>query len=171
MTRFLVLFSLCVVFISCGTKKVRVQQEEYQAQQTKIEKLDSLIEAKIALNQAFNQKSFFENSKFELRSLNDSIPLTYTHELNGKTVEKISLSGGVLLRSKDANNQSVNQTFQEEKDEKSKVFVESESIDRQQVKKKEKVKEVKGIQLNFWIYFFGFLLSVLAYLTWRLKLF
>lgn len=171
MTRFLVLFSLCVVFISCAAKKVKVQQEEYQAQQIKLQKLDSLIEAKIALNQAFNQKSFFENSKFELRSLNDSIPLTYTHELNGKTVEKITLSGGVLLRSKDANNQSVNQTFQEKKDEKSKVFVESESIDKQQVKKKEKVKEVKGIQSNFWIYFFGFLLSVLAYVAWRLKLF
>ncbi|WP_283670363.1 hypothetical protein [Candidatus Ornithobacterium hominis] len=165
----MLLFSLLFLF-SCGTKKVRVQQEEYQAQQTKIEKLDSLIEAKIALNQAFNQKSFFENSKFELRSLNDSIPLTYTHELNGKVVEKITLSGGVLLRSKDANNQSVNQTFQEKKDEKSKVFVESESIDRRQVKKKEKTKELKGIQFNFWIYFFGFLLSVLAYLTWRLKL-
>ncbi|CAI9429686.1 hypothetical protein MSHRCOH1_05695 [Candidatus Ornithobacterium hominis] len=169
MQKAMLLFSLLFLF-SCGTKKVRVQQEEYQAQQTKIEKLDSLIEAKIALNQAFNQKSFFENSKFELRSLNDSIPLTYTHELNGKVVEKITLSGGVLLRSKDANNQSVNQTFQEKKDEKSKVFVESESIDRRQVKKKEKTKELKGIQFNFWIYFFGFLLSVLAYLTWRLKL-
>lgn len=169
MQKAMLLFSLLFLF-SCGTKKVRVQQEEYQAQQIKLQKLDSLIEAKIALNQAFNQKSFFENSKFELRSLNDSIPLTYTHELNGKTVEKITLSGGVLLRSKDTNNQSVNQTFQEEKDEKSKVFVESESIDKQQVKKKEKVKEVKGIQLNFWVYFFGFLLSVLAYVAWRLKL-
>lgn len=170
MQKAMLLFSLLFLF-SCGTKKVRVRQEEYQAQQIKLQKLDSLIEAKIALNQAFNQKSFFENSKFELRSLNDSIPLTYTHELNGKVVEKITLSGGVLLRSKDTNNQSVNQTFQEEKDEKSKVFVESESIDRQQVKKKEKTKELKGIQLNFWIYFFGFLLSVLAYVAWRLKLF
>lgn len=170
MQKAMLLFSLLFLF-SCGTKKVRVRQEEYQAQQIKLQKLDSLIEAKIALNQAFNQKSFFENSKFELRSLNDSIPLTYTHELNGKVVEKITLSGGVLLRSKDTNNQSVNQTFQEEKDEKSKVFVESESIDRQQVKKKEKTKEVKGVQLSFWVYFFGFLLSVLAYVAWRLKLF
>ncbi|SZD72738.1 Uncharacterised protein [Candidatus Ornithobacterium hominis] len=171
MTRFLVLFSLCVVFISCAAKKVKVQQEEYQAQQIKLQKLDSIVQTQMELNQAFNQKSFFENSKFELRSLSDSIPLTYTHELNGKTVEKITLSGGVLLRSKGTNNQSVNQTFQEKKDEKSKVFIESESIDRQQVKKKEKTKEVKGIQFNFWIYFFGFLLAAMAYLTWRLKLF
>ena len=169
MQKAMLLFSLLFLF-SCGTKKVRVQQEEYQAQQIKLQKLDSLIEAKIALNQAFNQKSFFENSKFELKSISYTTPLEYTHELNGKTVEKITLSGGMLLRSKDANNQSVNQTFQEEKDEKSKVFVESESIDRQQVKKKEKTKELKGIQFNFWIYFFGFLLAAIAYLTWRLKL-
>lgn len=170
MIKHIFLLSL-ILFFSCGTKKVSVQQEEYQAQQIKLQKLDSIIRTQIELNQAFNQQNFLENSKFELRSLSDSIPLEYTHEMNGNIIEKITLSGGVLLRSKDTKNQAINQTFEETKAEKSKVFVDSKSVVKQQVNKKEKTKEVKGIQLNFWVYFFGFLLGVLAYVTWRLKLF
>lgn len=120
---------------------MKVQQEEYQSQQIKLQKLDSLIQTQMEFNQAFNQKTLFENEKFELKSLNDTIPLEYKHIINDKVVEIITLSGGALIRSKDTKNQVINQTFQEEKQEKSKVFVESESIDRQQVKKKEKTKE------------------------------
>jgi hypothetical protein len=178
MKKLLIIF-VCLSLFACKSKKIDRTKEKEKSRIESVSRLDSLVRINLQLIEELKTESLLEKTRFELRTITDSTgmvqPLEYKHVKNGKVVEEITLKGGSLLHDKDTQKETFQQEKTIKKDEKIEIKSAAKHTENREVKTKKQQAEITATGGTFggylsWIIFL-LVLAVLAFVSWRLKLF
>ena len=133
---------LFMFFISCNTKKTVAEKVATQTSEL----------ATVGSGFASLQHSLLS---YQLSTVGPDTPLEYTHEVNGKIVEKITLKGGTL--SVTVQNSATTS------------LTKSQTIQKTQSTTTTKQKDVHRIFFSYWWWLLLLLLPVIYYLLFKKK--
>ena len=173
------LLALCIIPTACRTKQLRtdkvVQTTEVRAAQT----LDSLFTEIGKRVSTLENQSLLQSAHFSLSTVTDKDgtvrDLIYTHEKDGKLIEKITLSGGQLTQSGQytaTHNKALRKDNHQQHTYANAIHNTSERSTAKNIHKQKEVK-VKGFQAGFYITLIVVLIALVAlgFIAWRLNLF
>lgn len=132
---------LFMFFISCNTKKTVAEKVATQTSEL----------ATVGSGFASLQHSLLS---YQLSTVGPNTPLEYTHEVNGKIVEKITLKGGTMSVTVQNNATT--------------TFTKSETLQKTQSTTTTKQKDVHRNYFNYW-WLLLLLLPVIYYLLFKKK--
>ena len=173
------LFALCTLTTACRTKQVSTEKTVQTTEVRAARALDSLFTEIGKRVSTLENQSLLQSAHFSLSTVTDKDgtvrDLIYTHEKDGKLIEKITLTGGVLTQS----GQYANTASSERQELSSQQFARTKAInntsERRAVKNTHKQKQVKvhGFHAGAYITLsiIAIALVVLAFIAWRLNLF
>ena len=171
---------LCALMLTaCRTKQVSTEKTVQTTERHYNAQLDSLFTEIGKKVSTLENQSLLQSAHFSLSTVTDKDgtvrDLIYTHEKDGKLIEKITLTGGVLTQS----GQYANTASSERQELSSQQFARAKAInntsERRAVKNTHKQKQVKvhGFQAGAYITLsiIAIALVVLAFIARRLNLF
>lgn len=94
------LLVMCFVLLGCRVRKATTEKHETRTEVRYNSHLDSVATEVLERVQRLENRGLLQAGSFSLSTVKDSAggvrDLVYTHERNGKVIEKITVTGGVL---------------------------------------------------------------------------
>lgn len=173
------LLALCTIPTACRTKQLNTEKVVQTTQRHYNAHLDSLFTEIGKRVSTLENQSLLQSAHFSLSTVTDKDgtvrDLTYTHEKDGKLIEKITLSGGQLTQSGQYANTASSQRQEVNSQQYTRAKAINNTSERKAVKNSHKQKQikVKGFQAGAYITLsiIAIGLVVLAFIAWRLNLF
>ena len=167
------LLVICFVLLGCKVRKVDTEKHETRTEVRYNARTDSVATEVLERVQRLENRGLLQAGSFSLSTVKDSAggvrDLVYTHERNGKVIEKITVTGGVLNQHgqlyKVENSVIRRDTVQKRTGVNSDVS-KMENTRSSTMHKERKVK-VRGFQWG--VYVVGLIVAVVLVLVWRRK--
>ena len=173
------LFALCTIPTACRTKQLNTEKVVQTTQRHYNAQLDSLFTEIGKRVSTLENQSLLQSAHFSLSTVTDKDgtvrDLTYTHEKDGKLIEKITLTGGVLTQSgqySTTHSKALRESSHQQQTYANAIHNTSERSTAKNIHKQKQVK-VHGFQAGAYITLsiIAIALVALGFIAWRLNLF
>ena len=171
---------LCALMLTaCRTKQASTEKTVQTTEVRAARALDSLFTEIGKRVSTLENQSLLQSAHFSLSTVTDKDgtvrDLIYTHEKDGKLIEKITLSGGQLTQSGQytaTHNKALSEASHQQHTYANAIHNTSERSTAKNIHKQKQVK-VHGFQAGAYITLsiIAIALTVLAFIAWRLNLF
>lgn len=170
---------LLLFFVGCKTQKSSLEQSYSHKLEALNTKLDSIFEVNLSLIEELESKTNKQSTRLVLTPIIDSnglaIPIEYKEKRNGVTTREISLKGGALEETNEAEEKETKKTTVKDSLARSKRSQSDFALTDASDSSLDFSDESEPTQGSFWarfkLWIIIILLLVLLFLSWRLKLF